>query len=140
MTEPTSAPPSDATGPPPTASHEAEIAALHAQIERLKRERVDLVNQVEAEEEYITNVLQKRLEQLQKEKVDLEAALEQEQEYIVNRLQKQMEAVRTATGSPGSADATFLARAELEALRVQCDRQRLKFSEREQESTRPFVP
>jgi uncharacterized protein (UPF0305 family) len=47
--------------------------------------------QVEQEEEYLTNMLQKKLVQLQKEKIDLENALEQEQEYMVNRLQKQLE-------------------------------------------------
>ena len=72
--------------------------------------------QVEQEEEYLTNTLQKRLnqvtfisaeqeqfgthhhpfflKQLQKEKVDLENALEQEQEYIVNKLQKQLDSLR----------------------------------------------
>ena len=64
--------------------HHSQQQHLLAQIDRLKQERVDLVNQVEAEEEYITNVLQKRLEQLQREKVDLETALEQEQERMVN--------------------------------------------------------
>lgn len=32
--------------------------------------------------------------QLQKEKIDMENALEQEQEYIVNRLQKQLDSLR----------------------------------------------
>lgn len=73
--------------------------------------------QVEQEEEYLTNTLQKRLNQvgfssrgtriirthhhreppflqLQKEKIDLENALEQEQEYIVNKLQKQLDSLR----------------------------------------------
>lgn len=36
-------------------------------------------------------MLQKKLVQLQKEKIDLENALEQEQEYMVNRLQKQLD-------------------------------------------------
>jgi uncharacterized protein with von Willebrand factor type A (vWA) domain len=111
--------------------HEEELAALHAQIDRLKRERVDLVNQVEAEEEYITNVLQKRLEKLQKEKIDLETALEQEQEYIVNRLQKQMEAMRS--GSSPASSGVEATRLEMDALKVQLERQRLKFSEREQD-------
>lgn len=44
--------------------------------------------------------------QLQKEKIDMENALEQEQEYIVNRLQKQLDAMRaeqSATTSTASS-------------------------------------
>lgn len=39
----------------------------------------------------ITNQLQKKLKQLQKEKIELENTLEQEQESMVNRLQKQLD-------------------------------------------------
>lgn len=117
----------------------SEVALLQAQIEKLKKDRIDLVNQVEAEEEYITNVLQKRLEQLQKEKVDLELALEQEQEYIVNKLQKQMDEMRQAgTGCVGPSECDNRAarnNVEVEALKLQMDRLRLKFSEREQDRT-----
>lgn len=97
---------------------------LH-QIDKLKHDRIDLVNQVEAEEEYITNVLAKRLEQLQREKVDLEAALEQEQEYMVNRLQKEMQAM--ARGTAGGVG--------VEALRRELDRQRVRYAEREHDRT-----
>jgi coiled-coil domain-containing protein 6 len=54
-------------------------------------------NQLEAEQEYIVNKLQKKLEALNNEKtklhndkVQLEMQLEAEQEYIVNKLQKQV--------------------------------------------------
>lgn len=56
-----------------------------------------LENQLEAEQEYIVNKLQKELDHLHgerikltQEKVDLENQLEAEQEYIVNKLQKQV--------------------------------------------------
>jgi hypothetical protein len=45
---------------------------------------------VEQEEEYITNTLVKKLEQVRREKVDLENQLEQEEEFITNKLQKQL--------------------------------------------------
>ena len=48
--------------------------------------------QVEAEEEYMVNTLQKKLAQLKHEKVDLENQLEAEQEYIVHKLQKNVRA------------------------------------------------
>jgi DNA-directed RNA polymerase subunit L len=82
----------------------------------LRKEKSELLLQVEQEEEYLTNTLQKKLNQvrlrcaafeipgiltpwrlvaqLQKEKIDMENALEQEQEYIVNRLQKQLDSLR----------------------------------------------
>jgi len=63
-------------------------------ISGLKKEKGELLLQVEQEEEYLTNTLQKKLNQLQKEKIDMENALEQEQEYIVNRLQKQLDSLR----------------------------------------------
>jgi coiled-coil domain-containing protein 6 len=80
-------------------------------LEQLKQEKQALANEVEQEEEFLTNNLQKRLErvrcclqlvllpatehvpagqQLNKEKVDLENRLEAEQEYIVNKLRKQV--------------------------------------------------
>jgi len=43
---------------------------------------------------YITNTLTRKLHALQKEKVDIENQLEMEQEFIVNRLQKQLEDAR----------------------------------------------
>ncbi|CEG76610.1 hypothetical protein RMATCC62417_11485 [Rhizopus microsporus] len=39
-------------------------------------------------------MLQKKLNQLQREKIDMENSLEQEQEYIVNKLQKQLDSLR----------------------------------------------
>ena len=44
----------------------------------------------EVEEEMITNALTKKLQKVKEEKVHLENQLEQEQEYIVNKLQKQL--------------------------------------------------
>ncbi|CAG8568225.1 16217_t:CDS:2 [Racocetra fulgida] len=67
---------------------------LLKRISGLKKEKGELLLQVEQEEEYLTNTLQKKLNQLQKEKIDMENALEQEQEYIVNRLQKQLDSLR----------------------------------------------
>ena len=84
---------------------------------QLNKEKVDLENQLEAEQEYIVNKLQKQVrpslsrhvpqllffqlehlnnekKKLTHEKVDLENQLEAEQEYIVNKLQKQVGARR----------------------------------------------
>lgn len=52
--------------------------------------------QVEQEEEFLTNTLQKRLQTVQREKVELEKQLEDEKEYIVNRLQKQLDELARA--------------------------------------------
>lgn len=49
--------------------------------------------QVEQEEEYMTNTLVKKLEQVRREKIDLENQLEQEEEFITNKLQKQLMSV-----------------------------------------------
>mmetsp|Transcript_22336 Transcript_22336/g.35739 ORF Transcript_22336/g.35739 Transcript_22336/m.35739 type:complete len:122 (+) Transcript_22336:269-634(+) len=46
--------------------------------------------EVEREEELISNTLLKQLTQLRKDKIDLENHLEQEQECMVNRLQRQV--------------------------------------------------
>ena len=111
--------------------HQLQQQHLLNQIDRLKHERIDLVNQVEAEEEYITNVLQKRLEQLQREKVELETALEVEQERMVNKLQKEMETLRAGGCTITSGDELKV----VETLKFQLDRQRVRFSEREQDRT-----
>ena len=66
---------------------------LMKRLTELKREKENLVLEVEREEELLTNQLQAKLEQVRKEKVTLENELEHEQEYIVNRLQKQLTAV-----------------------------------------------
>jgi len=59
-------------------------------LEDLQKEKNDLLIEVEREEEYLTNTLQKKMEKLQQEKVALENKLEIEEESIVNRLQKQL--------------------------------------------------
>ena len=59
-------------------------------LEQLKNEKQTLANEVEQEEEYLINNLQKRLTKVHTEKVDLEKQLETEQEYIVNKLQKKV--------------------------------------------------
>jgi len=66
---------------------------LMKRLSDLKREKENLVLEVEREEELLTNQLQAKLEQVRKEKVSLENELEHEQEYIVNRLQKQLSVV-----------------------------------------------
>lgn len=89
-------------------------------IESLKKEKGELLIQVEREEEYLTNNLQRRLEkvfsrfpllsfaintrenQLQREKIEMENALEQEQEAIVNKLQKQLEFLSQQQSSPAA--------------------------------------
>src|SRR4051812_25107651 len=43
-----------------------------------------------------------QLTQLQKEKIDMENALEQEQEFIVNKLQKQLDSLRMQQAGGGS--------------------------------------
>lgn len=57
-------------------------------LKQLRDEKQDLANEVEHEEEYLVNNLQKRLQKLNGEKVELENQLEIEQEYIVDKLQK----------------------------------------------------
>ena len=63
---------------------------LMKRLEQLKNEKQTLANEVEQEEEYLINNLQKRLTKVHTEKVDLEKQLETEQEYIVNKLQKKV--------------------------------------------------
>ena len=50
-------------------------------------------NQVEQEEEAITNRLMKRLEQLKREKQALANEVEQEEEFLTNTLQKKLDKV-----------------------------------------------
>lgn len=59
-------------------------------LKQLKDEKHTLAIEVEQEEEYLVNTLQKRLDKLNQEKVDLENQLEVEQEYVVNKLQKKV--------------------------------------------------
>ncbi|KAK9814140.1 hypothetical protein WJX72_001207 [[Myrmecia] bisecta] len=67
------------------------VNKLMKRLEQLKQDKQKLANEVEFEEEYLVNNLQKRLQQLNSEKVNLESKLEVEQEYIVNKLQKKLE-------------------------------------------------
>jgi polyhydroxyalkanoate synthesis regulator phasin len=62
------------------------------------KEKEDLQRQLELEQEYVVNKLEKKLNELNLEKtklgrykVDLENQLEQEQEQIVNKLQKKLD-------------------------------------------------
>ncbi len=57
-------------------------------LKQLRDEKQTLANEVEHEEEYLVNNLQKRLQKVNGEKQELENQLELEQEYIVNKLQK----------------------------------------------------
>ncbi|KAF9818024.1 hypothetical protein IEO21_02985 [Rhodonia placenta] len=58
--------------------------------------REDLINQYEAEEERIINVLSRKLERLREEKIALENTLEAESESHVNRLSREISALRLA--------------------------------------------
>ncbi|TFY61582.1 hypothetical protein EVJ58_g4432 [Rhodofomes roseus] len=58
--------------------------------------REDLINQYEAEEERIINVLSRKLERLREEKIALENTLEAESENHVNRLSREISALRLA--------------------------------------------
>ena len=60
-------------------------------IDELKAEKEKILLQVEREEEYLTNTLQKQLAKVKQEKIDLEAAMEREQELFVNRVQRQVD-------------------------------------------------
>ncbi|KAF5367485.1 hypothetical protein D9758_003727 [Tetrapyrgos nigripes] len=60
------------------------------------KEQEILINEYEAEEERIINVLSRKLEQLREEKIDLENTLEAESESHVNRLSRQLSAMRMA--------------------------------------------
>mmetsp|Transcript_31718 Transcript_31718/g.80867 ORF Transcript_31718/g.80867 Transcript_31718/m.80867 type:complete len:316 (-) Transcript_31718:1223-2170(-) len=98
---------------------EAITLKLMRKLDALRKEKALRLAEVEQEEEFLTNTLQKRLEKLDaekqeletrmhdlkkqmdqlcaekaklcKEKIDLEAALDSESEYIVNKLQVQLE-------------------------------------------------
>ncbi|CCM01229.1 uncharacterized protein FIBRA_03277 [Fibroporia radiculosa] len=58
--------------------------------------REDLINQYEAEEERIINLLYRKLERLREEKISLENTLEAESENHVNRLSREISALRLA--------------------------------------------
>eukprot|EP01120_Amphizonella_sp_Union-15-10_P006015 TRINITY_DN1863_c0_g1_i1.p1 TRINITY_DN1863_c0_g1~~TRINITY_DN1863_c0_g1_i1.p1 ORF type:complete len:369 (+),score=90.38 TRINITY_DN1863_c0_g1_i1:81-1187(+) len=60
---------------------------------QIKKEKDALALQVEEEEEFLTNTLQRKLKKLLQEKVDLETELEIEEEYLVNKLQKQLKGI-----------------------------------------------
>lgn len=53
-----------------------------------------LATEVETEEEFLVNNLQKRLQKLTQEKVALESQLETENEYVTNQLQRKLEELR----------------------------------------------
>lgn len=53
-----------------------------------------LATEVETEEEFLVNNLQKRLQTLTQEKVALESQLETENEYVTNQLQRKLEELR----------------------------------------------
>lgn len=72
-------------------------------LDELKKQREALAQQVETEEDFITNTLQRKLTQLRREKVDLENQLEQEGEYIMNRMHRQM-VVATAAAAAAAAE------------------------------------
>ena len=61
---------------------------------KLSREKIELENQLEQEEEYIVNQLQKKLLKLQQEKADLERRLEDERESHESLLQTREELYR----------------------------------------------
>lgn len=76
----------------------SEKEGLRLRLHRSAQEKAALENELEYEQEYIVNKLQKKLAELtqekkalSREKVDLEAQLEREQEYIVNKLRKQVD-------------------------------------------------
>jgi chromosome segregation ATPase len=73
------------------AEEEALTNRLNKRLSELRLEKEQLARDIEREEEYLTNTLQQRLEQLKKEKIDMENALEAEQEAIVNRLQREVQ-------------------------------------------------
>ncbi len=56
-------------------------------------------NQVEQEEELITNTLLKRLEQLRREKQDLSIEVEQQESYLLNTLQKRLDELSVDKGT-----------------------------------------
>lgn len=74
----------------------------------MNQEKAKIIEQVEREEEFLTNSLQKKLIQLQREKIEIENQLEQEQENLVNRFVKQLEGMKVAAnaGSGGTSCGT----------------------------------
>mmetsp|Transcript_31390 Transcript_31390/g.72199 ORF Transcript_31390/g.72199 Transcript_31390/m.72199 type:complete len:366 (-) Transcript_31390:118-1215(-) len=74
-------------------AHKA-LAQAGVRLEAAQKEKETLARQVEQEEEFMVNTLQKKLQQVKLEKVALENQLESEQEYISNKLQKQIQEVQ----------------------------------------------
>ncbi|KAJ1341772.1 hypothetical protein BSLG_003667 [Batrachochytrium salamandrivorans] len=64
------------------------VSTLRADKKALKQMAVNLQATAEVEEEYISNTLMKRIQQLQHEKGDLLIRVEAEEEMITNKLQK----------------------------------------------------
>mmetsp|Transcript_6885 Transcript_6885/g.20945 ORF Transcript_6885/g.20945 Transcript_6885/m.20945 type:complete len:175 (+) Transcript_6885:114-638(+) len=76
------------------AEEESITNRLNKKLNALHSEKEQLAREIEQEEEYLTQTLQAKLEQLRREKVDIENQLEQEQEYVVNKLQRQLEELK----------------------------------------------
>ena len=66
---------------------------LIKKLDRLKKDKEQILQQVEQEEELLTNTLHKKLQKLKNEKLMIESQLEQDKKYIINRLQRQYELV-----------------------------------------------
>eukprot|EP00455_Lapot_gusevi_P039969 TRINITY_DN4501_c0_g1_i3.p1 TRINITY_DN4501_c0_g1~~TRINITY_DN4501_c0_g1_i3.p1 ORF type:complete len:359 (-),score=95.98 TRINITY_DN4501_c0_g1_i3:103-1179(-) len=64
---------------------------LMKKLERLKTEKQQIALELEQEEEYLTNTLQRKLAEVRRSKIDMENELEAEQENIVHRLQRQIQ-------------------------------------------------
>ncbi|KAK7047860.1 hypothetical protein VNI00_006188 [Paramarasmius palmivorus] len=72
------------------------------------KEQEDLINEFEAEEERITNVLLRKLEKLRQDKIELENTLEAEGESHVNRLTRELsllKAQQAATQTNGHSSS-----------------------------------
>jgi len=74
---------------------------LMKRLSQLKQEKEKLALQIEEEEEFLTNTLQMKLDKLKREKIEIESQMEQEQEYIVNKLQRQLDELKVENAQLG---------------------------------------
>lgn len=52
-------------------------------LEKLQKEKQDMIKRVQLEEEHISNILHRKLTEIQRERVEIETQLEDEQTYLL---------------------------------------------------------
>lgn len=71
-----------------------KVAALTEENKELRRNSVNIQQQAEQEEEFISNTLLKKIQRLKQEKESLAINYEQEEEFLTNELTKKLQKVR----------------------------------------------